>query len=482
MNTVRHDPAAAHVVVVGGGITGLSAAWSLQQSAAQEGRPLRYTLLEQGNRWGGKVQTEQVHGFGEQPFILEAGPDAFLTRKPWALELAQALGLGERIISTRRDHNRTFVLHHGEPVPLPEGLNLLVPTRSLPFLRSPLFSPWGKLRVGLEWFIPPRRDANDETLACFVQRRLGAEMLDKLGEPLLGGVYNGDPQRQSMQATFPHFPALEKQYGSLLRGMRRQPPAPSDLPPFISFSTGTHELVQALTASLSGDLRLKCAVCALEMLPGDHYGIVTERGDRLLADAVLLATPADVTASLLARIAPQAAASLQSIRYAGIGTLYLAYRREDVPHPLDGFGMVIPGSARRAMDGMTWTSSKWAQRAPDGHVLLRVFFGGPRTRPLLDVDDDQLLAAVRGELRTSLGIWHAPLFYRIYRWHDGYPQYDLGHLERVQAAQTGLPPGVMIAGSAYDGVGVPDCVRQGQAAASRILAHLTARQPEYTST
>lgn len=469
MNTHHPDP---HVVIIGGGITGLSAGWYLQQQAARQGLSLHYTILEQSNRWGGKVQTEQVNEVGDSPFVLEAGPDAFLTRKPWALELARELGLNERILPVNKENGRTFVLRRGQPVPLPEGLQLLAPTRLQPFLRSPLFSPWGKLRTMFDFFIPVRHSEGDETLASFVRRRLGTEMLDKLGEPLLGGVYNGDPERQSMQATFPNFPVLEKKYGSLIRGLRagQQERTPSSVPAFISFKSGTHELVDALVSQLNGDLRLNVGVSAIEH--DNQYRVVTTDGNVIEADALILATPANVTSKLLREIAPEAASHLDTIPYTGIGAIYFAFRREDIPRPLEGFGLVVPGSEGRQFDGITWVSSKWNERAPSGFELLRIFFGGPRTRHILNMDDAELIVTMRGELQSIFDISAEPLFHRIFRWHDGYPQYNIGHLERIAAAEAALPLGISLAGSAYRGVGVPDCVRQGRDAAQKVAAGL----------
>jgi oxygen-dependent protoporphyrinogen oxidase len=465
--------AAHHVVIVGGGIAGLSAAWYLQQETLKQS--LSYTVLEQSDRWGGKIQTDVVEGFGESPFVLERGPDGFLRRKPSALRLVRELGLEARIVGTKPENSRTFVLHHGKPLSLPEGLQLLAPTKVFPFLRSPLFSLWGKLRVGMDWFIPPRRMPDDETLADFVRRRFGNEMLETLAEPLLAGVYNGEAERQSILATFPQFPALEKQYGSVIRGVRasRRDSVAESAAPFFSFRQGAHELVKALVAQLTGELRLNTAVRSIRRSTDSTYIIVTDDGAAIRADAVILATPAKTAAALVYSLSPGAANLLNTIRTASIGSIYLGFRRADVAHPLNGFGMVIPGTERRRIDGITWTSSKWDHRTPSGYVLLRVFFGGPHTRDMMALDDSHLLAAVQEEIQSLLGIRPAPLFYRIYRWPDGYPQYDWGHLERVAAIESQLPPGLTLTGSAYRGVGVPDCIQQGQAEAQKIAAFLS---------
>jgi oxygen-dependent protoporphyrinogen oxidase len=321
-------------------------------------------------------------------------------------------------------------------------------------------------------FIPRRQRLADETLADFVRRRLGAEMLDKLAEPLLAGVYNAEPERQSMLATFPQFPALERRYGSLIRGMRvtRNERPFGTTPPFISFETGTHELVRSLVDQLTGNLQLNATIHSLKPSADGGFTLMLTDGTQVHADAVILAIPAKEAAGLLREAVPGVASQLQAIRYIGIGTMYLGFHRCDVPHPLDGFGLVIPRSERRRIDGMTWTSSKWKFRVPSDHVLLRVFFGGPNTRDMMEWDDAKLLDVIRDELQSLLGIQASPLFDRIFRWQDGYPQYDLGHVERVTAIESALPPGLYIAGSSYRGVGVPDCIKQGQAAAYQAIS------------
>jgi oxygen-dependent protoporphyrinogen oxidase len=469
------------VVILGGGITGLSAAWTLQRASAREGLPITYTLVEQSDRWGGKIRSERVERDGDPAaWVLEAGPDGLLTRKPWALALARALKLDERFLFVGRENARTFVLRRGRPEPLPAGLQLLAPTEWPPFLRSPLFSPWGKLRVALEPLLPPRRSAADESLAAFVRRRLGSEALERVAEPLMAGVFNVEAERQSILATFPQFLTLEREHGSVIRGLRaasqKQPPSSSPPPPaFLSFDTGNQVLVDALVAHLTGTLRLHTAARAIAHGDDGRYIVHLDDGATLAADAVILATPASVSAMLTCDLAPQAAALLAGIRYAGIGAIYLAYRRDDIPRPLIGAGVVIPASEGRRIDGITWMSSKWSHRAPEGYALIRVFFGGPHTRGMLDVDDARLTVIVREELADILGIRAAPLFTRSFRWPDGYPQYDVGHLERVAAIEAALPAGVVVAGSSYRGVGVPDCVHQGEQAAEQVIEKLTSR-------
>jgi oxygen-dependent protoporphyrinogen oxidase len=286
-----------------------------------------------------------------------------------------------------------------------------------------------------------------------------------------------------MLATFPQYPALEARYGSVIRGTRsalreRQRASVAAVKsatptkPFVSLDGGIHMLVDALVSQLSGSLRLHCAVDRVERTAGGGYRVAQTDGAQLMADAVILATPANVAAALLRESAPTASAHLGEIGYGSIGNAYLAFRRSDVPDPLDGYGMVIPHGERRRIDGMSWTSSKWVGRAPADHALLRIFFGGPHTRELTTLDDKRVLAIVRAELEALLGIKAPPLFQRVYRWQDGYPQYTVGHLARVEALNAALPSGLLVTGSAYRGIGVPDCVRQGQEAAQQVVAAL----------
>jgi protoporphyrinogen/coproporphyrinogen III oxidase len=461
------------VAIIGGGIAGMSAAWELEH------RGIDYTLIESADRLGGKVRTELIHGYGDKPFVVEIGPDAFLTRKPWLVELANELGIDTRFSPVQKQRHSIYVLSQGKPVPMPKGLQLLVPTDFWALLQSPLFSPWGKLRMLTDWFIPPRLESADESLAQFVTRRLGKEVLDKLGDPLLAGVYNAEAECQSILATFPQFPALEREYGSLIRGMRaKQRNSNEDnQPALISFETGSQEIVDAVATRLTGDVRLNTKVTGITGFAG-QYQIMTDHGILVEADALIVAVPANIAAAILTEIAPRSAEQLREIRFAGVGSMSLAFRREDVAHPLDGIGLVIPSSEKCKIDGITWSSSKWAHAAPEGYTLLRVFFGGPHTRDTLDLDDAALLMVVHQELQSILGITSEPLFYRAYRWHDGYPQYDIGHQERVASIKANLPKGIELAGNSYYGVGVPDTIHHARLAARKVAAELHKSQGE----
>ena len=485
-STSSKNGRARHVVIVGGGIAGLSTAWYLQKQAVEQGLDLHYTILEKSSRWGGKILTEQVDGYGDQPFIVEGGPDSFLTQKPWALQLARELGLEERLLGTNDDQRKVYVLHKGRPTPLPDGVLLIVPTKIKPFALSRLISPLGKLRMGLDLFIRPKMDGEDETLADFITRRLGREALDKIAEPLMSGIYNAEAERQSLLATFPRFRALEEKHGSLIKGMlasrkargnhsgpeadKNSPKRPLSM--FVSLKDGLEEMVQVLPGKLNGDLRLETSVTEVRQLDG-RLSLKLNDGRRMAADAVVLAIPAYCAAGLIKDIVPDVAAGLNAIRYVSTGTISLAFRRQDVDL-LKGFGLVIPRSEGRLINAVTMTSTKFDHRAPADHVLVRVFFGGSRRPEMMDADDDQLLTLVLSELDAVLGIDAQPLFRRIYRWRRANPQYDVGHLDRVKAIEAALPAGLYLTGSPYRGIGIPDCVYQGQQTAGQIVADLAA--------
>lgn len=452
------------VAIVGGGIAGLAAAWYLQQQGQ------RYVLLEASSRYGGLLHTERYDGH-----TIEYGPDAFITRKPWAWELAHELGLDREIIAVNDTPERIYVLANGQLVPLPEGLRLLVPTNIPAFLESPLLSWRGKLRLLMDQVLPPREGDDDEALADFIVRRMGAEALDRLADPLLAGVYNADMRRQSILATFPQYRALEKEHGSLIRGMiaaQETAPAP-DKPALMSFKGGVGQFVDALVNQLTGTLHLNTPVVSISGGP-NGYILDTEGHGRIVADNVIVTTGANVAARLLDTVAPQSAAELSTIRYEGVGSMSLSFDTADISHELDAYGIVIPASEGRFIDGMQWSSSKWRYRAPTGKTLLRVFFGGPHTRDMLDRTEAELHAFVREELRQLLDITAKPHFARLHTWRDAYPQYDVDHIERVDSIMHGLPDGLYLAGNAYRGVGVPDTIKTAKAAAVAAAKMITA--------
>ncbi|MBC7810568.1 MAG: protoporphyrinogen oxidase, partial [Burkholderiales bacterium] len=337
-----------------------------------------------------------------------------------------------------------------------------------------------KFRALYEPYIPARTDDDDETLANFMRRRFGAEMLDKIGAPLLAGIYSGDVEHLSIMATFPRLRVTEQQHGSLIRAARAvgathaSPASSPQTSMFMSFRGGTVELTDALAAKLTGDLRLNCTVRQIKQAADGTYQITLANAAPISASAIILTTPAFTAAKLLRDLAPKSAAELNQIPYNSTGSISLAYRLADVPRPLDGFGLLIPASEGRPINAMTWSSTKFDHRAPENHALIRVFFGGARRPEMLTIDDSGLLVIVRSELKALLDITAAPLFQRIYRWTNANPQYEVGHLERVADIEAALPPNIYVAGSAYRGVGIPDCVHQARQVAVSFVQKATA--------
>ena len=467
------------VLIVGGGIAGLTTAHGLAESAASGDSPIQCTLVEAAPRLGGKILTEQVGGF-----VIEGGPDSFLSQKPWGMELCRRLGLADRVIGTNQDRRKTYVYAKKRLEPLPEGLALGVPTRLGPFLRSGLLSWKGKLRLGAELVIPRRRERGDESLGAFFRRRLGNEALERVIEPLMTGIYAGDADSLSIQATFPRFPEMERQAGSIVRAllwgrgqMSNLYPQISNLSPpspFVTLHGGLSEMVQALVARF-GSLRVLVGrrVRAVRVIGLRRGYDVTIEGEKPLAvDALILATPAYDAAPLLEPLDGELAALLRGIPYASTATISLGFRRQDFSHRLDGYGFVVPRIEGRALLAVTWTSSKWSHRAPDDAVLLRAYVGGAGREAVLEQSDNGLVSLVRAELRAMMGIAEAPVLARVYRWPRSMPQYLVGHLERVAAIDERLArwPGLFLTGAGYRGVGIPDCIRDGLDTAERVRA------------
>ncbi len=477
-------PARADVVMIGGGVTGLSAAFYLAPAARARGHTLQVVLIERSGRLGGKVRSEHVEHTGT--FLVEGGPDSFVAQKPWAIELARDLGLGDQLIVPNPARVGTYLLWNGRPRPLPEGMLMIVPTRFMPFALSPLLSPLGKLRMALDLVIPARRDDQDETLAAFIRRRLGREALDRLAEPLMAGIHNAECERQSLLATFPRFRAIEQQHGSLIRGMLAQRRAHRPAPaaggpnfagsPFVTLRGGIGTLTEALAARFEGRLIGDRGVAALQRDPAGpaRFRLTLDDGTQLAADAVILTTPAYTAAEIVQGDDAGLAAALRAIRYVSTATISLGYRQADLGRPIDGFGLVIPQRERRPINAVTFSSAKFADRAPEGYALLRVFTGGSRNPEALQLDDPALVAMVRRQLHAIFGITAEPLFTRLYRWDRGNPQYDVGHNQRIDALMARCPAGLHLAGAAYRGVGIPDCALQGRRAAEAVVEDFVA--------
>ena len=460
------------LVVVGGGITGLAAAHHALELARERRIALELTLVEARERLGGTIATERAGGF-----LIEAGPDSFLSEKPWALALCRRLALEDRLARTDDRYRKVFVWHAGRLHPLPDGWELLAPTRLAPFLSSRLFSWPGKLRMAFD-LVLPRGIADDESLGAFVRRRLGREALERVAQPLVAGIYTADPDDLSLTATMPRFAELEKQERSIILGLRRARRRARETGVsgarwslFVTLKEGMEDLVAALATRLQpGTVLLKQRVAGVERR-GDRWRVATAEGADLDADRVIVATESHAAARMLRYVDPTLATLLAEIPYASSATVTLGYRRADVPHPLDGFGFVVPHAEKRALLACTFSSVKYAGRAPEGDVLLRAFVGGALNEAVLELDDAPLVMRARAELREALGITAAPALARVFRWPKAMPQYHVGHLARVETIErrAGALPGLDLAGGAYRGVGIADCVRSGEAAAERAL-------------
>jgi len=461
------------LVVIGGGIAGLSAAHRAVERARERGQRLELTVLEAADRLGGIIQTERRDGF-----LVECGPDSFISDKPWALDLCRRLGIEDRLVGTSDRFRTAFVAFGGRLHPLPAGFQLMAPTRLSSLLRSSLFSWRGKLRMAMD-LVLPRGGDSDESLGAFVRRRLGREALERVAQPLIGGIYTADPESLSLAATMPRFLEMEREHRSVILAMRRAARRAAATAGtsgarwslFVTFKDGMEELVQALAGRLPpGAVRLKERVTALER-QGAGWRVATEGGATMDADAVILATEAYQAARLLRHADPGLGHLLEDIPYASSATVTLAYRRGAIRHALDGFGFVVPQVERRPVIAGTFSSVKYPGRAPEGHVLLRVFVGGALNESAVAADDAALVAAARAELAALLGAEGAPVFTRVNRYVKAMPQYQVGHLTRVDAIESAVRrlPGLALAGAAYRGVGIADCIHSGEEAAERLL-------------
>jgi oxygen-dependent protoporphyrinogen oxidase len=493
---------AKRIVIVGGGITGLSAAYAAVARARELGRTVAVTVLEESPRFGGNLRTERADGF-----LLDAGPDSWVVTKPQATALARELGLEHALIGTNPATRRYYIAWGNRLHAVPEGLVLGVPTRVGPLVRTSLFSWAGKARMAFEPLVPARRfegDA-DESIAEFAARRLGHEAAERLVAPLLGGISAGDASDISVRAAFPQLVTMEQSRGSLVLGMlaarrertrgQRSIGAANGSAPraaregaggshdiarggaFVSLRGGVGELVSALVDALRSRgvlLRPDAPVEAMTRAEGGAgWTLDVARGERLVADAVLLAIPAGAAARVLSAAADgELRAGLDSIAYGSTATVFLGYARRDVAHSLDGVGFVVPRAMGRPILAGTWVSSKWEDRAPEGSVLLRVFVGGPQGEPLAAEGDDALERVARSELLSLMGLDAEPSLVRVFRFPRASAQMRVGHLARMRSLHERLErvaPGVRIAGGGYDGVGIPDCIRQGQEAGRALV-------------
>jgi len=463
------------VTVIGGGITGLSAANRLVEISKERNIDIEIILLEQSGRIGGVISTVEKNGF-----LIEEGADSFITTKPWALNLSNRLGLNSNLIQTNDKFRRTYILRNNKLIPVPEGFLMLAPSRLSPFLTSKLFSWSGKLRM-LADLIIPKSSVPDESLASFVKRRLGKEALERVAQPMISGVYTADPEKLSLRATMPQFLEMEERYGSVIRAMLKgylgnkretREDSGARYSQFVTYNDGMKTLLNALKANIQGEsLRFNQKVIKIEPKE-DCWKIITDKA-QFLSSAVILATPSYVAANLIRGFNPSFAADLDKIEYASSAVVISVYKRQAISHDLDGFGFVVPMVENNDLIACSFNSIKFEGRAPQGHVILRSFLGGAINPGIYDLEDNEIIDRVSRELVKILGIKSEPEFTSIKRYPKSMPQYHVGHLDLVNKIMGPCKlVGLELAGNAYYGVGIPDCVRSGEKAAEAIINSL----------
>ncbi|MBI2132727.1 MAG: protoporphyrinogen oxidase [Candidatus Tectomicrobia bacterium] len=468
--------------MLGGGVAGLAACLRLLQGARERGLPLEVVLLEASPRVGGAIETVRAGGC-----LLEKGPDCFLSVKPEGVALCRELGLEGQLIGTRPECRRSFILRGGRLHPVPAGFYLLAPSSLTPFVTSPVFSPLGKLRMALDLVLPRRRGAGDESLASFVRRRLGREALDRMAQPMVAGIYAADPEELSLEATMPQFLEMERRHRSVILALRRRMAqargaAAASGPRyalFLSLAGGMEMLVEALRELLPG-ASLRCGARAAGLRrEGGRWRVGLEGGGELEADALCAALPAHAGSKLFGEVSPRLSALLGGIPYGSVATLNLVFRRDRVAHPLDGTGFVVPAAEGRPLMACSFSSSKFAGRAPEGKVLLRAFAGGARGGEALALAEGELIRRLVEDLRPVLGLSGEPEEALLQRYGRAMPHYTVGHLGRVEEMErlAAELPGVALAGSAYRGVGIPDCAAGAAAAVARLLDQLAGLAP-----
>lgn len=467
-------------VVIGGGVTGLAACNRLISESHKRGIPLDVKLLEASNRVGGVVHTSNHDGF-----IIEHGPDAFISTKPWAKALCEELEIGDKLIGTNPKQRRSFILYDGKLHPVPEGFYLMAPSSFLPFVKSPIFTWQGKLRMAMDLCIPRCREGREESIEQFVKRRLGTEAFTRMAQPMIGGVYTGDATHLSLKATLPQFLEMEQEYGSVIKALiARKKQSKAEMSGtsgpryslFLSLESGMQTLTDALAERLHPDsVKLETKVDRIEQLASrEGWCIHVNNQEKINADVVCIALPAPPAAMLIKTAVPKLSKLLASIPYSSSAAVNLAFRRKEVEHPLNGTGFVVPAIERRSILGCTFSSVKFSGRAPAEKVLLRAFVGGALQPNHLAQSESDMVESVLKNLRNTLGINGKPTLAIVSKHSDAMAQYHIGHLGKAKKieAQVEKLPGLALAGNAYQGIGIPDCIHSGELAARALLDYL----------
>ncbi len=459
------------VAVVGAGITGLAAAHRLIELAGETGLALDLTVFEASDRVGGVIETRTIGDF-----LVETGPDSFITNKPWALDLCQRLGLDEQLIPTNETFRRSLVLRRGKPVAVPEGFMLLAPAKIWPVLKSPIFSPFGKLRLAMEYFVPRRTETNDESLASFVRRRFGREVLDRIVQPMIGGIYTSDPEKLSLKATMPRFLAMEAEYRSLIRATKREAAKTEKQSSgaryglFLTLASGLSNLTETLESRITKSAKIQLNSKVTKVCQTEEGFDVTVENDKQSSrhfDGLIIALPAYRAADLLLNVNRQLADDLNSIEFASSAIVVTGHKLKDVRHPLDAFGLVVPAIENRQILAVSFPSRKFEGRAPDDSIQMRTFIGGAMQPELFDKSDDELAQITKNELTEIFGVTAPPEFASVCKHKKAMPQFHLGHVDRVERIQQQVSTinGLSFAGNALHGVGIPDCIHSGESAA-----------------
>lgn len=472
------------VVIIGGGLSGLSAAYYVRKFYREAGIQPEIILIEKDKCLGGKIETLHRDGF-----VIEKGPDSFLARKTAMVDLARELELDHELVTTNPNAKKTYILQRGKLHPMPAGLVLGIPTELKPFLKSGLVSFGGKMRAMMDFVLPPRRSSEDESLGDLIERRMGTEVLENMTEPLLAGIYAGDMRKISLQATFPQFGEVERQYGSLIRGMTTgRKPAETHTgtkkSAFLTFRQGLQSLVHALihdlqdaqqrtgTGAVSIKVRSGAGISA-EASAAPRYEVELDNGELLQADDIYVTVQNFAAAELLRPHVDVSA--LDAVNYVSVANVVMAFTKKDIVTEYDGSGFLVPRKEGRNITACTWTSTKWLHTSPDDKVLLRCYVGRSGDEQNVDLPDEALAELVRKDLKEIMGITAAPLFTEITRLRHSMPQYPVGHPGRIAGLRSELEeklPGVYAFGAGYDGIGMPDCIKQAKLTAETAAAHL----------
>ncbi|WP_066295050.1 protoporphyrinogen oxidase [Bacillus sp. FJAT-29937] len=462
------------VVIIGGGITGLTAAFYLQKEASVKGLPLDIRLIESTDRLGGKMQTVVRDGF-----VIERGPDSFLARKQSASRLAAEVGMEDKLI--RNTAGKSYVLVKDRLHPMPGGSVMGIPTQIAPFVTTGLFSFAGKARAAADFILPKSSPANDQSLGKFFRRRLGDEVVENLIEPLLSAIYAGDIDKLSLMSTFPQFYQVEQKYKSLILGMKKSTPATplkktgekKDKGIFLTFSSGLQSFADALESRLEPNSVMKG--CKVERISKkeNRYVIELSGGAQLDADSIIMTVPHHITQSVFSDY--RFFDSFKDMSSTSVATIALAFPEEAIEKDIEGTGFVVTRNSDYTITACTWTHKKWPHTTPAGKVLIRCYVGRPGDEEVVELPDDELIKIVLKELNRTMNITMDPDFAVISRWKDSMPQYTVGHKERIEKVKTHLAselPGVFLAGSSFEGLGMPDCIDQGEATVEKVLSFI----------